>query len=588
MKINGKYTISKRKRKKWEREALEWSRAYHDGEDPILESGIDEEIIVREMLHEQQQLREKKRSKTFPLFSGPKQNAAKKKVKMKMKIYRDKHRLTKLHPEFLGYRRAENPKRIPPNIIQFWDTVDNALPPITRHKEVGVRRRKRKTKPSQAMCGKTISEAPHYKRWDWGGGLSANEFELAKDVRVSSKPGSSRLSSSEIKLPAEMENTLKQYIDRNLGEGIWEDEVASRLAKPLDASVFLSSNYRENMLGSGARFVPDVKDMYKFPSGLNTEFGALKNLSRGSSNLYAPSLGMSVASLSIHSRGGSNQQSRGSVYSRDALLTPSSSRGSMNLPPCSIRAMSAEMRNRAKTPPLIPRNHHPIMIQRRAGTASSIVRNTRGMSKDSLQCEEKITLENDPYRSIKGSHKRPRTTPGILSFGSNVRNHGITSIPQDQSAQVAATKIQKIFRGYIVRIRKPLLESPANNNENNEINGLMLTDFFAAKSAHKRSGNKATKSTTDDSKRRAGSRGGRRLNSRQWSRQSMGSVQEDSAMEPQTRDIEIEVGSPLGNNLFDNKHWPLSETNQGIGDGHNNISTGYLGLPRGVSRTKMT
>ena len=78
MKINGKYTISKRKRKKWEREALEWSRAYHDGEDPILESGIDEENIVREMLHEQQQLRKKKSRQTFPLFSGPKQNAAKK------------------------------------------------------------------------------------------------------------------------------------------------------------------------------------------------------------------------------------------------------------------------------------------------------------------------------------------------------------------------------------------------------------------------------------------------------------------------------------------------------------------------------
>ena len=80
MKINGKYTISKRKRKKWEREALEWSRAYHDGEDPILESGIDEEIIVREMLHEQQQLREKKTlSQDISLIFWPQTKCCKKK-----------------------------------------------------------------------------------------------------------------------------------------------------------------------------------------------------------------------------------------------------------------------------------------------------------------------------------------------------------------------------------------------------------------------------------------------------------------------------------------------------------------------------
>ena len=34
-------------------------------------------------------------------------------------------------------------------------------------------------------------------------------------------------------------------------------------------------------------------------------------------------------------------------------------------------------------------------------------------------------------------------------------------------------------------------------------------------------------------------------------------------------DIEIEAGGPLGNDLFDNKHWPLSEANQMIGDGNN-------------------
>ena len=566
--------ISKQRVNRWKREASKWVEEYSDVNDPMATVPLDEVGVERlnkydELDHLDYTMYDRTRSTVFAHqhYNKVRENA-KQKVRNNIQKFDDANRLTKIEPSFMGKRRVENPKNIPHAILDFWNGAKNAKPPILRKKERGAYKQKTKSSVKDALAGKTERSAPNYRNWDWQGGLGASEFELAKDSRKNRTHAAQRGCQTNIVFPAgptsvenlpyEMQNTLNKYIERNVGENIWQDEVASRLSRPLDATVFCSSAVREELPGAGPRFVNDLELMYGHP--ITSEVGRLKNASRGSSVAYAPtsaaptSRGTLLANhFDAGSRGSSapgteknslahSEGSRGSSRGADVFPTIHSQYiGGVPTPPSSAGLdsnTSSQLQRVVRTPPILPR---------RADALSASQEAFRPLSSESFR--QGITLtqiwSQMPAADMSKYKERPRTTPAAL----------MQPMPHQTNRAVGPLS--------------PLM-------------GSSLKDFFAAPSI------------SSPSKRRRSSFSRGSAGRLSESRQSMRRVQENfefgdeigMAMEPSRR-LSASRGSSRGRTVSVFQDRPLSDSSAGTNNlGEDFETTGYIGLPRGVSRTK--
>ena len=567
--------LSKRKIKKWRQEAHEWSTAYSLDDNVGHSDGLGESSIP--VLHPRP-ADQKSMNGKFHLEFGPKQTKARARIRKKlMSDYENRIQPTKLEPSFLGKRRAENPARVPDGIIKFWD-ASVLPPPILRQPVRGVRRAKRVSSLKRGLAGPVECGAPNNLRWDWGGGYSAAEFELVKTHGRRSDLVS-----------AEMKSTLKQYIERNSGEDIWNDEVFSRLARPLDATVFCSVAVRDELPGAGPRFVGDVELMYKHPA--MSEMTRLKTLSRGSSVAYAPSSALPTIRQTIspsetngsrgridgefgdvHVRPSTRGSTPGEGFRNDGSVQVMSTSGRSDSVPISRGSSQQEaswgidffppveqsalvhsdsnmppLHRLVRTPPIIPRRRAEVPESKVRHTSSSLELPFREITSSEFRIGGSrvgVTLTHIrskmPTADIMSTYApRPRTTPAMLGIP-------VTGV------------------------------APSNVPTHENFEGISLGEYFAKN-------NLETKWSKSRKRRTKSRQASARFSD---SRQSMASLGEDSAT-PQFELAPHEAGkegivvssrgsmiSSRGSTTSDNDNWPVFQT------------TGFQGLPRGVSRTK--
>ena len=127
--------------------------------------------------------------------------------------------LTKLEPSFLGLKRAESTRTIPPT-LKRWLKHQKNLAPILRStvsdkaNEFPTGGLIKISKKKKTMTGNLLGPeegVPNWQRHDWGGGMSAGEFALPK----ATKDTKSHIPN----LSMEMEARLQNMIQSNLGLG---------------------------------------------------------------------------------------------------------------------------------------------------------------------------------------------------------------------------------------------------------------------------------------------------------------------------------------------------------------------------------
>ena len=165
-----------------------------------------------------------------------------------------------INPTSLGLpsqrQRAESTRTVPPT-LKRWMKAKPSIAPILRASvsdkssafpTSGVGLSLSKSTPT--LTGPLVGAEegfPEWTRWDWGGGLSAGEFALPAAKADLNRRDLPHLS-------AEMEQRLYQHLHSNLGRGIWDDQVGSQLARPLDASIFCSVDLQHLQHGVGPKF----------------------------------------------------------------------------------------------------------------------------------------------------------------------------------------------------------------------------------------------------------------------------------------------------------------------------------------------
>ena len=169
---------------------------------------------------------------------------------------------TKLDPSFLGVRRGASTRTVPPT-LKRWLKKQPHLAPILRatvsdrSSEFPTGNLIKISKKKKTLTGDLLGQeegVPHWTRHDWGGGLSAGEFALPKPSKHT------RLRIPELSI--EMKNKLKNMIDSNLGEDLWNDRVGSRLARPLNSKVFCSMELQQQQYGSGIQYSEQGMNYY--------------------------------------------------------------------------------------------------------------------------------------------------------------------------------------------------------------------------------------------------------------------------------------------------------------------------------------